>query len=87
LLTRNCAELINLINAILVWNEARTTTRLAILANIDWGTNNAVIETSCLVNRAGLISDIVFVHELKSTQGFTTVATVVLIRARNNDLR
>ena len=78
LLTGDRSELIHLVNTVLVRDEAWATAWLACLTNVDRCTLDAIIMTTGLVDGAGLICDVVFVHELKGRDGFTTVATVIV---------
>jgi hypothetical protein len=87
LFSRDLAKLVNIVDFVLVRDEAWATTRLTVLTNIDRSTFNAIVMTSCLVNRTSLISDIALMHVLISTKGFTTMATIIVHRARNDLLR
>ncbi len=81
LFTLDRSKLVYLIDTILVGDEAWATAGLAILANVNRGTDNAIVQSSRLVNRASLISDVVIVHVLKSTQCLSTVASGIVSRA------
>lgn len=81
LFTLDRSKLVYLIDTILVGDEAWATAGLAILANVNRSTDNAIVQSSRLVNRASLISDVVIVHVLKSTQCLSTVATGIVSRA------
>jgi hypothetical protein len=39
---------------------------------------NTVVVSSGVIDGASLISDVGLVHELESTDGFTTVATIII---------
>jgi hypothetical protein len=81
LLSRDLAKLVNVIDSVLVRDEAWATARLAVLTNVDRSTLDSIVMTSSLVNRASLVSDIALMHVLISTKGFTTMATIIVHRA------
>ena len=60
---------------------------LAVLANINRCALNAVVMTTSLIDRAGLIGHVGVVHELESAQGITAVTTIIILRARDYHLR
>jgi hypothetical protein len=70
----------------LIWNET-VLGWLAIFANVDWSTLDTVIVTSGLINGAGLISDFIVVHEIIGRDSFTTMATIIVHGAGDNNLR
>lgn len=87
ILARDAAELIDIVHTVLVGDVARTTTGVAVLANVDGSAFDTVVMTSGLVNRAGLISDVIGMHIFEGGEGLTTVATVVIHGARDDSLR
>lgn len=78
--TRHRIELVDSIDVVRVRDEAGLVW-LTVLANIDRCAINTVIMAAGLIDRAGLIGHVGVVHELESTQGITSVATIVILRA------
>jgi hypothetical protein len=80
LLALHLPELVDSIHVVLVRDKA-VSVRVAIFADVDGGTFDAVVVSASLVNGACLISDIVSMDEIEGTVGLTTVAAKVIIRA------
>ena len=87
LLAGDRSVLIHVVHSVLIGDEAGATTGLAVLAHVDWGTDNSIVEASCLVDGTSLISDVVCVHELEGAECLSTMATSVISGARDDDLR
>lgn len=87
ILTCNRAELVDLEDTVLSRYVAFAATRVASLANVDGSAIDAVVVTASLIDGAGLISDVVVVHEFEGRQGLTTVAAVIIHGARYDNLR
>ena len=87
LLSGHRSELINLMHPVLFRYKALATPGITCLTNVDWGTRYSIVMATSLVDRASLISYVVFVHELEGREGLTTVTTVIVHGARDDDLR
>ncbi len=87
LLAGDWSVLIHVEHSVLIGYEAGATTGLAVLAHVDWGTDDSIVEASCLVDGTSLISDVVLVHELEGAECLTTMATLVISGARDDYLR
>jgi hypothetical protein len=74
------------VNLVSVWNEARST-RVAVLALSDGGAFVSIIVTSSCIDGAGFVSDGVVVHILIGRYGFTSVTSIIIHAARDNNLR
>jgi len=59
---------------------------MAILAHVDRSAIDTVIVTASLVNRASLIGNLVFAHEIESTESEPTMATIIVHGTRNHNL-
>jgi hypothetical protein len=59
---------------------------LAVLADVDGGAVNTVSITSGLIDCAGLVSDLVLVHEVESTVCLSTIASHVVLGAWDHNL-
>lgn len=77
-LTGNRAELVDLEDTVLFRDVTFAAARIASLANVDRGAIDAVVVTASLVDGAGLIGDVVGVHELEGREGLTAVAAVII---------
>lgn len=77
--------LVDAVDVVLVGDEA-VKVWVAVLAHVDGRALDAVVVAACLVDRAGLVCDVVVAHELEGAQGETTVATVVVLGARDHYL-
>ena len=86
LFTLEVSELLDLVNLVLVWDEARLM-RVTVSALGDVRALDSVIVASGLIHGAGFISDFVVVHVLISINRFSTVASLILHLAGDQDLR
>jgi hypothetical protein len=78
--------LIDVVNVVLVRYEAGFV-RVTVPADGDVAALNTVVVTSGVIDWTGLIGDVGLMHELESTNGFTTMATIIIHGAWNDDLR
>jgi hypothetical protein len=85
LLTGYCTVLINLVDTILGRNGARLV-GAAISAHFHGGALLAIGVSDCLVNRAGLISDLVLAHPPECSERVTTVAAERGVLTRDKHL-
>ena len=76
IIASNRCELVNFVDIVLGRNEA-VIMRVAIFALDDRRAFKTIVMTSGSVDRAGLISDFIIMHELVGRDSFTTVATIV----------
>lgn len=74
-----------MMDIVFVWDEARAA-RIAVLALDNGGALNTVVVASGLVDGAGLICDVGGVHVLKSGNGFSSVAAIIIHAARDHTL-
>ena len=86
LFSRNFAEFLDFVGVVFIWNKA-VWAWLTVLANINGSTFNTIVMTSSLIDRTGLISNFIFVHKFERRDSFTTVATIIIHRAWNDNLR
>jgi hypothetical protein len=56
----------NLVNIVSVWDETGLL-RIAVLANVNGSAFDSIVVTSSLIDRAGLVCDLIFVHEVEGT--------------------
>jgi len=84
-LTIDGTVLIDLVVEILVWDVA-SLTWLAVAAPRHGRAADTVIPTSGLIDRACLISDVVVLDPLVDIDRVTTMATVILLLARDDQL-
>ena len=82
----NMTVLIDTVDVILGWDIA-SLTRLAIATKTHGAATDAVIMSSCLVNSASLIGDVVFMNPFVCVVCISSVAAIILLLARNEDLR
>ena len=59
---------------------------MAVLADSDVGASDSVVKASGSVERAGLICHFIGMHELESAQGPSSMASLIELTARDNDL-
>lgn len=85
LLTGDSAEFVNTVDEVLVGDEAGLA-GVAVTAHVHGGADLTVVETAGAVDGASLIGDLVVGHPLEGVVGLTTVATLVLGLARDDDL-
>ncbi len=85
-LTLNLTEFINAIDIVGVGDKTGLV-RLTILAHVDGSALDSVVVATGLIDGTGLIGHIIFVHEFESTEGVTTVTTVIFLGARYHYLR
>ena len=85
LLSRDGAEFIDAVDVVVVRDEAGLM-GVAVLADVYRRARETVVVTLGLVDRAGLISNVVVVHPLEGTEGLTTVAALVIHGAGEENL-
>ena len=78
--------LVNLVDQVLVWNKT-SLTWTAVSADVHSGADSAVVMTASLIDRAGLIGDLVLGHPLEGVESVAAVAAVVLVLAGDEHLR
>jgi len=78
LFTRDRAEFIDLVDSVDIRDEARATTWLTVLTDVDRCTLNTIIMTTGLVDGASLISDVVLVHVLECRKSLTTMTAIII---------
>jgi hypothetical protein len=61
--------------------------RFAVFTEINGSTCDTICVSSSLIDATGLISDFVSMHEVEGAVSFSTIAPVVIVRARDDNLR
>lgn len=85
LFSLNRAEFSYVVDVVLIRYEARLV-RVAVLAHGSVGTLHTIVVTSGSVDGAGLVSDVGVVHELVGSNGFSSVTSVSVHLARDDNL-
>mmetsp|Transcript_48609 Transcript_48609/g.66033 ORF Transcript_48609/g.66033 Transcript_48609/m.66033 type:complete len:266 (-) Transcript_48609:18-815(-) len=85
LLTRQVTVLVGLVDIVVLGNVT-SLTRVAVSAALHGGADLAVVVTSGSVDRASLISNLVLRHPLEGFVVRTTMATIILHLARDENL-
>jgi len=86
LFTFKVSELFDLVNFVLIWDEARLM-RITVSAFCNIGALNSVIMASGLIHGTGFISHFVVIHVFVSVHWFTTMASLILHLAGDKNLR
>jgi len=66
----------NLVDIVSIWDETGLL-RIAVLANVNGSAFDSIVVTSSLIDRAGLICDLISVHEVKGTKGVSSMASII----------
>lgn len=78
-------KLIDTVDVVL-WRNIASLAWLAIATKTHGAAADAVVMSSCLVNSASLIGDVVFMNPFVCVVGITSVAAIILLLARNKNL-
>ena len=86
LFANNSAELFDSIDHVLVWDEAGLTW-IAVATHVHGRADLTIVVALSTIDGASLVSDLVIGHPLKRVIRISSMATIVLGLARDDDLR